>query len=379
MRTQTSALLAAALSTGFIAGCVPQNQQLTRLGSFYAGREPTFAIPADVNADGKIDLVVTRNWGRGEITVLLGNGDGTFAPGASIAASGAPKNVTVADFNGDGKVDLAIPDFIEGGFVSTLLNKGDGTFNEATHHVIGRAAGSMKATDLNGDGKLDLIAVNVRPDSSAAGEIISSKLTVLMGHGDGTFDAARTVDLDSAPRGLALGDFNGDGKTDVVLADEFRHELLVLNGRGDGNFDRGEHHRMRLDPIAIIAGDFDKDGHLDLAVGVAGGNVILLGSGDGMFRDHGDYYTESTRSSWATDLDKDGNIDLVTAHRVLRGDGHGRFELTELPHKVNDDAFVAAADFNGDGWPDVVATDLSHNQLVLYLNRGGRVALQASR
>ena len=385
MRTNplATAFASLTLTAGlFLGGCTPLATQLGNPTHLPGGRSPTSVVAADLNGDGKQDLVLARAWGRGEVAILLGRGDGTFGNPVQLVGSGAPKAPCIADLNGDGKPDLAISDFSAEGTVSVLLGNGDGTFREAVTHVIGRSATSVKAADLNGDGKLDLVAVNTRPESNPAAEEIAGKLVFMAGHGDGTFEAARLTNLSGTPRGVTLGDWDGDGKMDAMIAVSYGtlSQIIFMRGQGDGSFVDAQRIASTFETLGVAPPvDLDKDGKADLVVGVESGTTVYLSNGDGTFRNVADYYTEITRSSFAVDLDRDGNMDIVTGRRFLKGDGTGHFKQSLLPHTYNDDAFVTVADFNGDGWPDVAAADMQHNQIDVFLNVGGPAPVKTAR
>ncbi len=376
MRTQLIATLAS-VSTIALMGCSPAlTTQLGRPNIIPGGRSPTFVNAADLNGDGKLDLVVTRSWGRGEVGILIGHGDGTFHDAQHLVGNGAPKTPVVVDLNGDGKLDLAVADFTQEGFLSVLLGNGDGTFHDAVNHPIGRTAFSIHSGDFNGDGKVDIIALNNRPESTTAGEELAGKLVFLAGHGDGGFSAGEFTNLGGSPRSMGNGDFDGDGKLDAMIAVSYppgsRSELLFMRGTGDGRFVKTSVVGCPFEGLGVSPPvDFNKDGKADVSVGVNDGTVVFLANGDGTFRESGSYYTEPSRSGYSGDFDHDGNIDILTARRLLRGDGTGHFTKTSLPHVYNNDSFVIGADLNGDGWLDVVGADQFHNQIFVYMNVGG--------
>lgn len=355
-----------------LVGCLPASSQFAHPVSFYAGTEPRFALPSDVNSDGKVDLVVSRSSGRGEIAILLGSGDGKFSPVASIGGSGASRPPFIGDLNGDGKEDLAISDFAVEGSLSVLLGHGDGTFAEPVQHVVGPHPSSAKAGDFNGDGKIDLVLVNYAADELSVSEALTGRVTVLLGRGDGSFAAPSSLELGRRPRSLTVGDLNGDGKLDVAVIDESSRQIFLLQGRGDGSFFPQASFRVGYEPVAISHPiDLNRDGNLDLMVGVPNGVVLFFGRGDGRFDRGAEYQTLPTRSVWMADFDHDGFVDIAAARQLLHGDGAGHFARFALPARDGSDSFVAAADFNGDGWPDLAVTDQAHNQISIYLNRSG--------
>src|SRR6185437_10087974 len=214
----------------------------------------------DLNRDGIPDVIAT-NPQTSSISVFLGNADGTLGPATNVAIGSAgytqPYSVAIGDFDGDGIADAAVADnssatmFIE-------LGNGDGTFHVAsTQPAIGGAMSFIViAHDLNLDGKLDLVVANRSSDD----------VSVLLGRGDSSFQAARVSSTGSntGPYSLAIADFDRDGLPDVVTADYLSSTDSVLLGRGDGTFiDPMDAGSMGELPYGIAVGDFDGDGRPD--------------------------------------------------------------------------------------------------------------------
>lgn len=179
------------------------------------------------NQGGKLDVAVPGISASAEVSILLGNGDGTFTPDGFYPVLSEPESVVVGDFNGDNNADLAVGNLYEG--ISVLLGKGDGTFRKAVNHRS-PAPISVIAVDLDGDGKLDLAAADVSEGAGSAG------VNVLKGNGDGTFQPRvfypAGVDIVS----VAAGDFNGDHQPDLVVAENRYGEIITLLNTGVTSF-----------------------------------------------------------------------------------------------------------------------------------------------
>src|SRR5271170_2112018 len=211
------------------ASGIPSNAFLTVLGkgdgTFTAGSEfgfvpPPSSVPSaamavgDFNGDGRLDLAVTNP----NLTILLGDGTGNFkATAASPATGDKPTSIAVADFNGDGRLDLAVTNSGSNS-VSILLGNGDGTFTAVASPATGIAPTSVAVADFNGDGVADLAVAN-------AG---SNSVSILLGNGDGTFTAAPSPAADTGSTAVAVADFNGDGKQDIVVANSADSSATAL-------------------------------------------------------------------------------------------------------------------------------------------------------
>src|SRR5438445_124480 len=194
---------------------------------------------------------------------------------ASFAAAtnftgGNPVSLVAGDFNGDGKLDLALANF-DSNNVSILLGTGTGSFNAATSFAAGSGPSSVAVGDFNGDGNLDLAVANQT----------SNNVSILLGTGTGSFSAATNFAAGSGPNSVAAGDFNGDGKLDLAMANNSSNTVSILLGTGTGSFSAAANFGVGSSPTSVAAGDFNGDGKLDLATGNnASNNVsILLNNG----------------------------------------------------------------------------------------------------
>ncbi len=274
---------------------------------YAAGSYPYSATSADVNGDGKADLIVTNTYSNPHtVSVLIGKGDGTFDTKVDYATGYQPKSVISADVNGDGKFDLITANY---GTVSVLIGNGDGTFNTKVDYTTGYDSYCVTSADVNGDGKADLIVANQISNSN--------NISVLLNKGDGTFDPK--VDYATAGYAYSVisADVNGDGKADLIVANFTANTISVLLNKGDGTFDFKVDYATGNYPYSLTSEDVNGDGKVDLiTANNGGGNTVsvLLGNGDGTFNTKVDYTTGSNpHSVISVDVDSDGKVDLIVA------------------------------------------------------------------
>jgi hypothetical protein len=307
-------------------------------------------VAADFNDDGVLDLV--SGDGSGKMPMLLGNGDGTFHFGSVISRQFFfGSNIPVGDFNGDGELDLAFMEPSNGPPTKAQvdLGDGDGRFRLGSRFGNGGAGGGCfcVAADFNRDGNLDLLVDH----------------HVYLGNGDGTF---RLLAGHSVVEGfsVALGNFDGDGKLDLVI-ERFNgvgYEIDINLGNGDGTFQKARQIAKVSRPSSIpgvLASDFNGDGKLDLAYLDGERIVILIGNGDGTFQSPA-YY--SAFGAFTTgDFNSDGDTDLLVnggdnATFVLLGKGDGTFRKAQKVNGLPDsgEGGIIPGDFNSDGLLDFV-------------------------
>lgn len=340
---------------------------------------PYFIAAADFNGDGKADIAFLDT-GAGSpkpILIFLGNGDGTFQPPTSLEPGSEFSNLLVADVNNDGKPDLLT---LDGGALVVYLGKGDGTFNRQSPSFT---EGLQYIGDFNGDGKIDVLWSQ------------SGAVYVGLGNGDGTFKSPVTSSLTGSV--TAVADFNNDGKLDLGVAIPTcggaycTYTFAVQLGNGDGTF-RAPGAQIALplssvlpnnDPPSAGVGDFNGDGKPDVVYAFAGPLVgILLGNGNGTFTAGLTYNVGNasiqTEGLAIADLNGDHNLDIIAGQpaygagvlNVLLGRGDGTFvaapAILVSPYASGGDA--VAADFNGDEAPDVAL--LGNTSISILLNTG---------
>jgi hypothetical protein len=346
-------------------------------------------LTADFNGDGRLDLAAAvPNYPSSTVSLLLGNGDGTFQPARNFATADYPKSLAVGDFNGDGKLDLMIlgeTSYSSG--LTVLLGNGDGAFQPAQNIAFDFFnPTSLAVGDLNADGKFDLVV------TSNDSPFPTGRVNVFLGNGNGSFAAptARLLD-NSLLTSAVLQDFNGDGKLDLAMTDFYRGGVRVLAGNGDGTFGAPADYSTG---VLSVVGDINGDGISDLITQYENSLSVLPGNGDGTFQPAQNIPLDFNPTSLAVgDFNADGKLDLVATSTFFVIDGYDSYDGTPYGHhegQVNvllghgDGTFappstssvgsyplrVATGDFNGDGFADVAVTDLSTHNVSVLINTG---------
>src|SRR5215211_7887460 len=331
-------------------------------------------IAADLNADGKPDLAGA---GANAVSVMLGNGDGTFRPKTDFPLGMQTQAVAAGDFNSDGRVDLVVtlnsPQFS----LALLTGTGTGSFNPPTYfpNTSGFDSPAIAATDLNGDGRLDLVVMHTIACFTAPCRAARS-ITVLLGNGNGTFQTPSEIDVGTGPMAMAVLDLNRDGIKDVAIGGG-NTELSILLGVGNGTFTRqpvvtlvpGGDLFSACNDIGI--GDVNRDGIQDLVVplGNGNGNAILIGNGNGTFQVRSRIQIDETSAPLhvaVADYNRDGLLDIARTMgdgtnglmQIMNGNGNGTFQppvayLVPPPLSSIGGIVIITGDWNGDAKPDI--------------------------
>ncbi len=342
----------------------PSDEYTTDFGAYAS-------VVADFNHDGIPDIAVV-NRRVSSVSVLLGNGDGTFQDPLEFAVGSRPESMAVADVNGDGKPDIVTASTTNGN-VSVLLGNGDGTFQSPLTFATDAVPEGVAIGDVNGDGKPDIVTANYENDT----------VGVLFGNGDGTFQTVQLYNAGSGPQAIVLADLNHDGKLDIVTANSYGGTFSTLLNNGDGTFGASSDLPVGQNPYAVAVADLNHDGNLDVVVpGYSDDNVsVYFGNGDGTFQSQQIISTGSGSGPDGlviVDINGDGKLDLVTANytsnsvSVLPGNGDGTFgDLQTYAINGIGPNWLAVGDFNGDGFPDLVTANFTSGDASVLLNNRG--------
>ena len=353
--------------------------------TYEVGLNPAKVLIEDFNSDNKPDMAVV-NFPNHSISILFGNGDGSFQPAADYYAGLSPWGITTGDFNNDGMLDIATSNGDD--TFSIIIGNGDGTFMPGySGGTTGRSPRSVATAEFNGDGNLDIVTANHYTGRN------SPSLSLFLGNGDGTFTVSSIPHLKAMPTTVKTADFNNDGKADLAVSYPWGSEVGILISNGDGTFQpllsaRVPVHDRFNDGFSID--DFNSDGNLDvIAIAYNGFAVTALGNGDGTFQRliWNNPNKGRPQTIFSSDLNCDGMSDLATitvsavvgSESLLStypGIGDGTFlpnidyiEPVVLNYR-SVFASIASGDFDGDGKEDLLVKSTKNNKINIYLNTG---------
>ncbi len=331
---------------------------------YVTGIGPTSLTTGDFNGDSKVDIATANYW-ENSISVLLGNGDGTFQPRMDYPAAPGDAGIISGDFNSDGKIDLATSN-TKVSSISVLLGNGDGTF-QLRQDYSAAAAWDIFAGDFNKDGHVDLV---------------NSGGSILLGNGDGTFQSRRDYSVGPGRCDVKTGDFNGDGTIDLVMANAGAgsrgdfcwtggpmgsgYGITILLGRGDGSFLARTDYSGSYWSTGVTIGDFNSDGNTDTAVSNFGGSAsVFIGNGDGTFQPKSDHSIGAALfDTISGDFNSDGRLDIAVLNgwsgiiSILFGNGDGTFQSQKgYGNGGGWPGSIASADFDGNGKLDIATTN----------------------
>ena len=332
---------------------------------------PVSLVAGDWNGDGLADVAFALT--IAQFGSFLGNGDGSFRLATFDSTPPQPGAIVAGDWNGDGKLDLAVA--CNGGFVATAIGSGDGLFARKQDLSPFDNPVALVSGDWNGDGRSDLAVADRATIGQSAGDVP----IVLAGPG-GQFGAPMPMPAGPNPDALATGDWNGDGKLDLISATlTFNGTVRVLAGSGSGQFTALGAVPTDANPAALAAGDWNRDGKLDVVSADSGTDdvSVLLGNGDGTFRPRRDFPSGKLPVGIVVaDFDLDGVRDLAVVSglsqkntvSVLLGNGDGTFQPPIAFAGGTGPGAIVTADWNGDGRADLAVTDTTGNAILTLLN-----------
>uniref|UniRef100_UPI00356B17CC FG-GAP-like repeat-containing protein n=1 Tax=Pontiella sp. TaxID=2837462 RepID=UPI00356B17CC len=359
-------------SNGSSAGATPLGAQATAVDGtlsagqiFGVGDNPTDVLSADLDGDLIADLI-TCNFNAGTLTVLRGNGDGSFSTVTNLASGTNPRQMELGFFNGDSYPDLAVANEYSHN-ISVFLGQAGGSFAAPVTYATPNRPYDVKVGDINGDEDIDLVSVHYD----------ANLVHVLYGDGNGNFGASASYSTGNNPVEVSLAFLNGDNHLDVAVANISSDTVSVFLNNGDGTLAAAVNYPAGDGPRCLSVADLDNDGTQDLVVGnYYSDNVsVLAGDGDGTFGAAANYAgCNGPVDLGLIDIDSDGFKDLALAsydsHRLnfFINQGDGSFAFSTHQHTVNYYPHsIAAQDFNGDGLEDLAVANSYNDQIYTYL------------
>lgn len=339
--------------------------------SYKVGKNPTTVTPADVNQDGFTDLVTT-NIGSNTLSILIGNGDGTFRDQVQLNVCKEPRSLALGMFNHDSYPDVVLA-CSGGDEVAVLFGRADGKFEEGPRYPVHRTPVAIASDDLNGDQALDLV-VALRND----------KIKVFLGTGTGEFTHGAQYEYGDTPTSVALADLNGDEKVDLAVTNggPMSNAVSIWMGNGDGTFRPPTDYRTGKRPLGVSFTDFNRDKIRDLLVinGVQDSFTTFLGIGNGMFQSGHDSGADAGPNfGLARDFNGDHRIDVAIVNlqssdlSIIYGRGDGTFEYPPRNYRTKPGPFALAmfrVTTKEAEEPGLVTADNGNGSVSVFLHRG---------
>jgi len=370
MKTLCALFIVLFLSVIVTGTSYPQDSLLFEPASFYdVGTWPISVAVGHFDDDSNEDLAVA-NWLSDNVSILLGDGSGSFDSASFYAVGDGPRSVATGDFDNDGNSDLAVCHQWSNN-VGILLGDGTGSFGEPSFYdVVGSdQLTSLAVGDFNSDTYEDLVVVSV----------VTNNVAILMGDSTGAFGSASFFPAGTHPRHVAVGHFDSDNNEDLAVANEQDNTVAILFGFGNGSFDTASFYTAGNQPSSVAVGDFNDDTNEDLAVTheLSDSVAILLGDSTGTFTVDSFYVAGNYGISVVvSDFDNDSTDDLAFANlnidnvAVLLGNGNGTFGAASYYGVGNAPASVSVGDFNTDGIHDLAVANTNSDDVAILLGSG---------
>jgi hypothetical protein len=339
--------------------------------SYKVGKNPTAITTVDLNQDSFTDLITT-NIASNTISILLGNGDGTFRDQIQLHVCQEPRALAMGDFNEDGHSDVALA-CSGGDEIALLLGHGNGKFEEGQRYPVHRTPIALATDDINRDGHADLV-VALRND----------KVKVFLGNGTGAFRHGVQYEHGDTPTSVALSDLNADGKLDLVVTNggPMSNAVSIWLGNGDGSFRDPKDYSTGHRPLGVSFADFNNDHHSDLLVinGEQDCFTTFLGNGNATFRPGKDSGADAGPNfGLARDFNGDRLVDVAVVNlqssnlSILFGKGDGTFHYPPRNYRTKSGPF-ALSSFSvtivGVEEPGLAIADNGSGSVSIFLHKG---------
>ena len=339
--------------------------------SYKVGKNPTTVTPFDINQDGITDLVTT-NVSSNTLSILIGNGDGSFHDQMQLHVCQEPRSLASGSFNGDAYPDIVLA-CAGGDQIAVLFGRADGKFEEGPQYPVHRTPVAVATDDLNGDHIADVV-VALRND----------KIKVFLGQGNGAFRHGAQYEYGDTPTSVALSDLNGDGKIDLVVTNggPMSNAVSIWIGNGDGTFQQPTDYRSGRRPLGVSFADFNNDRIKDMLVinGERDSFSTFLGNGNATFQaGHDSGANAGPNYGLARDFNGDRRTDVAIVNlqssdlSILFGKGDGTFEYPPRNYRTKSGPFAIAlyrVTTKEVEEPGLVTADNGDGSVSIFLHRG---------